>query len=104
VSGLTEASAIELAESGFWEGLTYRERAGFQLFEERLCMPFDVFHEAIEQALGRPVFTHEFGLNVEGLRAEFLGEAPPPTFQEIVELIPEEKRVLVVLEEENGPA
>jgi hypothetical protein len=33
-------------------------------------MPFDVFHEAVEKTIGRPVFTHEFGVNANGIRAE----------------------------------
>ena len=42
----------------------------FQLYEERLCMPFPLFHKAVEEALGRPVYTHEFA-GVENLRQEF---------------------------------
>ena len=60
---MTREQAIELAESKFWESMSFRERATFQLFEEKMCMPFDVFHEAIVKTLGRPVWTHEFGLN-----------------------------------------
>jgi len=70
----------------------------FQLFEDRLCMPFAVFHEAMEKALERPVFTHEFALNYDGLCRELLGEQPAPTFEEIMDLIPAEKRVLLVLD------
>ncbi len=58
-------------------------------------MPFDVFHEAVEQALGHAVFTHEFGLDLERLQAELLGNAPAPTLDEILNLIPADKRVLV---------
>ena len=93
---MTEDEAIRLAKSEFWKDLTLRERAVFQLFEDRLCMPFDVFHEAIEKTLGRPVFTHEFGLNRKGLQTELMGDAPPPTTEEIINLIPPEKRVIVV--------
>lgn len=96
---MTEEKAIALHESRFWETMSYREKAMFQLFEERLCMPFDVFHEAIEKTLGRPVFTHEFGLNVEGLRREIMGEAPAPTLEEIINLIPAEKRIIVIEKE-----
>ena len=81
--------AVALYDSEFWKDMTYRERATFQLFEERLCMPFDVFHEAIEKTLGRPVFTHEFAF--DGIKKEFLGEKPAPTFEEIIGLIPEKK-------------
>ena len=93
---MTRDEAIALHDSKFWEAMSYEERAKFQLFERRLCMPFDVFHEAIEKTLGRPVYTHEFGLNIDGLKKELLGETPPPTMEDIINMIPEEKRVLVV--------
>lgn len=94
--------AIALAESNWWELCDHREIAGFQLFTEELCCPFDVFHDAVEKSLGRPVWTHEFGLNYDGIVAEFLGERQPPTMEEIIGLIPEEKRVIVVVPE-NWP-
>lgn len=76
---MKKEQAIALYESKFYEELDDYEKVKFQLFEEVLCMPFDVFHEAIEKTLGRPVFTHEFGLNLEGLKREFLKEQDPPT-------------------------
>lgn len=94
---LTREQAIALSETKFWEAMTPREIAEFQLHTECLCMPFDVFHEAMEKALGRPIFTHEFGLNPDGLKKELRGEAGPPTFEEIVNLIPAEKRIVVTL-------
>ena len=59
-------------------------------------MPMKVFHYAISQALGRSVWTHEFGTNWDGLLAELNGEEPPPTFEEILNLIPKDKVVMVV--------
>jgi len=50
MSELTKEQAIALAKSGFWESMSYRDRAMFQMFEDRLCMPFDVFHEAFKMA------------------------------------------------------
>lgn len=94
---ITEVQAKKLAESKFWESMTQREIATFQLHTKRLCMPWEVFHEAVGVALGRPVYTHEFGLNAEGLRKELADEAPAPSFAEIVALIPEEARVIVAL-------
>lgn len=44
--------------------------ATYQLFEEILLVDFGIFHKGLETALGRPVFTHEFGLNQEGLKRE----------------------------------
>lgn len=92
---LTPEEAIALGKTNFWENLSHREIANFQLFQECLCMPFSVFHEALEKSLGRSVWTHEMGMNWEGLKHEFLGETPAPSFADIVNLIPEDKRVLV---------
>lgn len=91
---MTKEEAVALFESKFWETMDHRARAMFQLHEDRLCMPFDVFHEAVEKALGRPVWTHEFAFR-DGLRKEFLGERAAPTFEEICDLIPAEKRVVI---------
>jgi len=93
---MTREEAISLSESKFWEGMTLRERAVFQINEPLLCMPFDVFHEAVEKTIGRPVFTHEFGLNYEGIKNEIMNGAPPPTMEEIINMIPEEKRAIVI--------
>jgi hypothetical protein len=95
--------AIALFNSGWWKSKTHREIAKFQLFTEELSLPFDVFHEAIEKSLARPVWTHEFGLNYDGIVMEFLGEADAPTMEEILNLIPEEKRIVVVLPEKENP-
>ena len=92
---MTKKEAIALHDSKFWEPMTYAERAKFQLFEPKLCMPFGVFHEAVEKALGRPVFTHEFGLNLDGLKRELLQISPAPTMEEIIDLVPAEKRIIV---------
>ncbi len=93
----TEQEAIAFAESECWEGLSLRQRASLQMYQRLLCMPFGVFHEAIEKTLGRPVFTHEFGTNLDGLKAELGGKVPPPTIEEIISLIPIEKRVVVFM-------
>lgn len=91
---MTKDQAKALYDSGFWKELSARERVEFQLFEERLCMPFDIIQEAVEATLGRSVWTHEFA-HPDNLRKEFLGDRPAPTFQDIVNLIPESKRILV---------
>ena len=91
-------AAIKLANSGWWKTKTHREIVSFQLFTQELSCPFTVFHEAIEKVLGRPVFTHEFGsMGYDRLVAEFLGEKPAPTMDEIINLIPEDKRILLVV-------
>ena len=96
---MTQEQALELYNTNWWVGKSAHDIVSFQLFEERLCMPFDRFHEAVEKALNRPVFTREFGLNADGLKKEFLKERKAPTLEEIVKMIPESKRILVVVDE-----
>lgn len=67
---IEEEVAIKLGNSGWWKDKTHEEIVRFQLFTAQLCMPFGEFHGAVEKCLGRPVFTHEFGLNVEGMQKE----------------------------------
>lgn len=94
---LTEQEAINFYNNKLYEKMSEKERAIFQMEQDRLCMPFPMFHEALEHTLGRPVYTHEFALNREGLRKELNGEAEPPTFQEILDLIPKDKQVIVAI-------
>lgn len=82
---LTKEQAIAFAENKCYENMSYRQIAEFQMEQDRLCMPFDVFHEAIEKALGRPVLTHEFCLNRDGLRKELFGKKESTTFEEIIQ-------------------
>jgi len=94
---LTKEQAIAFGENKLYEGMTSRQIAEFQLEQEKLCMPFDVFHKALEETLGRPVYTHELALNWEGLCKEIQGETEAPTLEEIINLIPEDKRILICI-------
>ena len=98
---MTKGEAIALAESRFWETMSQEDRAIFQLCEDRLCMPFKVFHEAVEAVLGRAVWTHEFA-HRDALKRELFGDKPAPTMEEILDLIPAEKRILVKMEGSEG--
>ena len=40
----------------------------YQLNENILLVKFSDFHKGVEELLGRPVWTHEFGLDLAGLR------------------------------------
>lgn len=53
-------AAMSLYESRWWEGKSAIEIAVTQLQIVELITEFGVFHAAVEEALGRPVFTHEF--------------------------------------------
>lgn len=67
---MTRDEAIEKAKTEWWKGLPAKEIVAFQLFEPRLCMPWALFHDAVEKALERPVYTHEFAFD-EALKKEF---------------------------------
>jgi len=56
---LTREEAIAFADAKKWETMSKKEIAKFQMEQRLLCMPFDVFHEAVEHTLGYPVFTHQ---------------------------------------------
>jgi hypothetical protein len=88
-------AAIALYESNWWADKEPREIAEFQMHHAELCMPFDKFHEAMEKTLERPIFTHEFGLDFDGLLAELMGDRAAPSFADVLALIPAEKLVVV---------
>ncbi|HTY25598.1 MAG TPA: hypothetical protein VMC85_20885 [Desulfomonilaceae bacterium] len=90
-------AAIALFESGWWKTKTPKEIVDFQLFVDELCMEFSDFHGAVEKVLNRPIWTHEFAFR-DSLVDELLGDKPAPTFQQILDLIPEEKRIIVVVQ------
>lgn len=68
--------AIALGNSNWWDCESAKGIVDFQLYEDRLCMPFDEFHKALEKALGRPVWTHEFA-DQKGLQDEYEGKRLP---------------------------
>lgn len=91
---MTKDQAIALSKSDWWMNKTPRKIAMFQLFEEKLCMPFGEFHKAVENALGRPVYSHEFA-KMDALQKELMGDKPAPTMDEILGMIPEAKRIVI---------
>ena len=93
---LTPIQARAFGEGGVWKEWSAKTLAAFQLNQDCLCVPFDEFHKAIEEALGRPVFTHELGLNLDGLRLELDGKAAPPSFEEVLALLPPDKTIVVI--------
>ena len=93
---LTKEQAIAIYEGGEWKDWTPEDIVKFQLYQDRLAIPFDKFHEAIENVLGRSVWTHEFARR-DRLIAEYEGKRPKPTFEDIINLIPTEKRIILEL-------
>ena len=92
---LTTEQAIKFAKSKVYENWSFEQIVRFQLFQNKLCMDFNIFFEAIGKVLGRAVFSHELGINKEEIILEYLGEKEAPTLDEILELIPEDKRIVI---------
>ncbi len=93
---LTKEQSLAFSEANAYENMSYREKAVFQMNQRLLCMPFSVFHEAVEKTIGRPVFTHEFAMNYEGIKAEVMEGKTHPSFEEIMSLIPKDKQIVIV--------
>ncbi len=93
---LTKEQALKFFESEAYKELPDDELVVFQLEQDKLCMPWSYFHEKVEAVLGRPVYTHEFGLNRNGLILEARKIISPPSFQEIIDMIPKDKQVIIV--------
>lgn len=65
--------------------MTRAERlAEFERWEGVLTIPFADLHIRLEALVGRPIFTHELGTNVIGLKDEIMGYEPHPDDNEIV--------------------
>lgn len=91
---VTKEQAIAIAESNIWKEWNSEQTVRFQLFQKRLCMDFSHFHGCVEDVLGRSVFTHEFA-DRDNLVLEYLGEKEIPTFNDIMNSISVEKRLLI---------
>lgn len=66
--------------------------------------PFTMTHKRIEELVGRPVWTHEMVMNWKGLVTEagsYIGEDSqeftPAKMREIIDLVPENKRVIIAV-------
>src|SRR5579859_5066392 len=95
---LTKEEAINFAKSGIWKKWDDEKIVRFQLFQKKLAMDFSKFQTALSKVLGRDVFTHELA-NRESIVEEYLGAKNPPTFEEIVNMIPKDKRSILNLGE-----
>ena len=56
---MSQEEAVKFAATQWWVGKNAAEILDVQLFEDRLVMPFELYHEAVEEVLGRPVQTIE---------------------------------------------
>lgn len=64
VRQLTKEEAIEIYKSEVWKNWDDEAIASFQLAQQLLAVPFDIFHKAVEKVLNRPVSMEEL-INLE---------------------------------------
>lgn len=67
---MTRDEAMALAATEWWKACTPKEIVERQLYEDRIIMCFECYQKALEETLGRAVFTHEF-CEPEKLQVEF---------------------------------
>lgn len=95
---LSKDEAVAFCDGGVWRTWPDEKIGAFQLFQDTLCVPFDVFHRCIEITLGRPVWTHEFA-DMQRLRDEYLGKRPTATMADIMTLLntlcPDKPKIVV---------
>lgn len=72
----------------WWHGRSNAEVAIIQMSVEELMMPFADFHHCLENALCRPVFTHELVTNYDTILSDLL-KIRPTSAEEIQRLINE---------------
>lgn len=93
---LNKKQAIAFFDSGVWKDWNDEQIFKFQLFQDMLCVEWYRFHKSARTVLGRPVFTHEFASsNRNNLTQEYLRLREAPTMEEIVNLIPEDRRLII---------
>jgi len=98
---LTETEAIEIFNSNIWQEWTDEEIVAFQLYQDKLCLPFTRFHKAVETVLGRSVWTHEFAFasKPNGLQDQYESNCGKPSMQDIMALFPKNKPIILIVKE-----
>ena len=86
---MNEEQAIVFYDSGAWTALNAIQRSRLQLEQDCSCMPIDVFKNAMDEALGREVWSQELRtLNRSALLSELEGKTQPPDMRQIMALLP----------------
>jgi len=98
VHAIGREKAWRLAKTEWWKESTPREIVEFQLRTQELCVPIPDLLDALQKTFGRPVLLHELSSsNSTALLDEFYGDKEAPVWQEIINLLPEERRIIVRL-------
>ena len=81
---MTDEQSSAFQNSKRWETMSHRHQATLQLLQQRLWIPFKVFHNAVEKTLGRAVPATDLGLNRSGLIEELLEGRTTPALHDIL--------------------
>jgi len=68
---LSKEQAIKVAESNIWRTWTAEQKAGFQLFQQFLCMDYAAFQDAVRISISRTLHTTELD-KLEDIKKAFL--------------------------------
>ena len=83
VTELTKEEEIKLYDTKSLESRSKMQIAIFQILQRRLCVPFSIFHKAVEYAVGHGVFVHEFA-DPESIKKEILAVNGKDIFWKII--------------------
>jgi len=80
----TKEQANKFYNEKCYEGMTHKEIAQFQINQNLLCIPFTVFHEAIEKTIGRSMSIKEFSINFDNIKANIMNGNKPTSLTYII--------------------
>lgn len=91
---LSKQEAIQLGQSEWWKDTNQLSIATFQVTQDALCCPIKVYKSALNAVLNRVVFTSELS-KPELLINEMNKDKKPPTFEEIISMLPANKTAFI---------
>ncbi len=93
---ITKIQALNIFHNEKWKRWTDYQKVKFQLYQDRLCMPYTEFRKALTVVFGRSIWSHELSSsNINSMIKEFEKKRKAPTFTEILELIPKDKAIVI---------
>ncbi len=85
---LTKQESLSFFKNNLWENMSAKERAQFQIIQDRLCMPMYIFIDSVAETLNRSVTPVELVINRESIINELFDNDKLFNFEELVKMIP----------------
>lgn len=83
----TQFQAFKIRRSEAWKKIPPDGIVKLQLWQEYRLMPFEIFQLSMTSVLNRVVEAKEL-IDLDDIRIEYLKGSEPPTFEEIMDLLP----------------